>query len=514
MYGASVTTFGLDTGGRVFSPAPPPLPLQALLDLAARLPVPCAATAPPPRTPQPPPPLQPPAPSRLVTVTPPLGALGIGSLLPPHLAGAYGCSAVVATLLPSGSLAQMRVRLPCGIAAIGALDVRALPVGEVLAALAASTAATLGLVQLVEAALVERLLAAAPVAEAILLYLGQGGLGALSAASRSTQHAVALAAAQALWAQRPSGAQLRRRTPPYLVPGRSLERWAARFPASRVLAVDPRDAGYRQLPKFNGLQPESRSWNDLCRSVLGALPQLQHLEVLSLRFCSLGRDANDCFLLLVKGLQAASGALRELDLRYNCLGPRHGTDHGSDAPRTRPPPRDDGLEILGALSQALACGAPRLQVLNVGCNPLGGEGLGALLGPLARQPSARSLRELRACWVELRGDSCGALAAALPSFSGLRLLALGQNRGLGDAGCAALLPGVRGVAGLEAMWLNECGLHKGEGLAAAMPALPHLRALWLHGNGLGDCEKAGSGAWLLKQAAQRLTCRRALDLQV
>ena len=480
------------------APPSPPNLLDSLLACSAHLP-----------NARPPPPPLAPAPgsaTRSLVLRLPASAspgAGAGSVLPAHLAAPYGCSAVLDTLAPAGPLARARVRLPCGIAAIGDRDVRALPAAEVIAALeAAAPPLALTLVFLVGGDLLERLLPLEPAAEALCQFLGQSGLGALCATGRAMRHAVTQAAALVLWEERPNARDAYKTLPPLMVRAQLVPAWARRFPNARRLAVNSRERG-----AFLRDVPTAR----VC-ALAAALGGLHQLTSLSLRGALLGEEGA---LLLAQSL-GSTPLLRELDLRNNDL--MDDSDLARRLPHRGDTPRTDLAPLCALLARG---GLSRLEVLNVGQNKLCEAGMSALAAALAvrtPRPAVPALQELRACDTGCGPKGGAALAQALTALPQLRTLALGKNSMLGDAACAALASALRGTRA-ERLWLFDtgCGSAGAEALSQGLlqSHLPRLCELWLWGNlPLGDGGRSDGPHAQLTAAVARLAASQPIDLQL
>eukprot|EP01045_Picozoa_sp_COSAG04_P015508 COSAG04_NODE_1228_length_7680_cov_39.722200_6_plen_348_part_01 len=133
--------------------------------------------------------------------------------------------------------------------------------------------------------------------------------------------------------------------------------------------------------------------------------------------------------------------------------------------------------VLKEISRALR---RRDATLSLRGSRIGDAGAAALGAALRAVPTIR-FSSLDLARNNLTAAGVASLVPALrrPWAGGLRLLRVGENRDLGDAGVAALSQALSGVSTLE--WLNVdstgCGDDGLAALAAALPALTRLRTL-------------------------------------
>ena len=342
------------------------------------------------------PPLRPP---RYAQVALPAGLagvkeLGVRKLLAPVFAGAFGCGAVAAALAPGGVLARLGVVVPCGLAAIGSVDLRVLTAADVRAAidaaLAAGAACAAGAAQAVEltlcyvddGAFLEELL---PVCfNTLLPLIGVRGIGALMATSRAAARDVAASAAEAKFAEPDVG----------VAPERAAA-FAARFPLARALTIS------RTIYVGSPLSPAQAA--DVAAAVAG----LNHLTTLSLSGVALGPAGMEELAAALRG----RSALRTLDLS------------GCDI-------REAGAAALGS---ALAH-MPFLESLRLSQCRIGSRGLEALAPTLLCTLQLRALDVSRnGVNVSVSGQALVGPSAGLASLCGvLHLLPLLEDLDLRD----------------------------------------------------------------------------------
>ena len=146
--------------------------------------------------------------------------------------------------------------------------------------------------------------------------------------------------------------------------------------------------------------------------------------------------------------------------------------------------------MLKEISRALR---RRDTTLSLRGSRIGDAGAAALGAALRAAPTIR-FSSLDLARNNLTAAGVASLVPALrrPWAGGLRLLRVGENRDLGDAGVAALSEALSGVSTLE--WLNVdstgCGDDGLAALAAALPTLPRLRTL------NASFSRAGARGWV------------------
>ena len=173
------------------------------------------------------------------------------------------------------------------------------------------------------------------------------------------------------------------------------------------------------LAQLSALHILSNPIQDQGAQALAQAPCLARLRQLTLRQCGLTDAAADA---LTQALAHAHA---------------HAHAHAQDATRAGPPPGLHALDlswnaIRGPAAAALVARQPQLQALSLGANPLGDEGVMALLDALGEG----SLRELSLVRVGLTDRGAAALAAS-PKLATLQGLWLGDNA-ISPRGAAAL----------------------------------------------------------------------------
>lgn len=235
------------------------------------------------------------------------------------------------------------------------------------------------------------------------------------------------------------------------------------------------------------------------RLVLEGLQPTCKIQKLSLQNCNVTEAGCAALASVLRSLPC----LRELDLSYNQLG-----DAGLQLlceGLLDPQCHVERLQLEYSNLTAASCEAlasvlrakRELKELGLSNNDLGEDGARVLCQGLAA--SACPLESLRLEGCGLTAANCQDLCGIVAAKASLRELQLGNNQ-LGDAGIAALCPGLLGPGSrLKTLWLWECGFSAGgcRDLCRVLRAKESLKELSVAGNEVGDegvrllCESVG-----------------------
>ena len=205
------------------------------------------------------------------------------------------------------------------------------------------------------------LLAAGPAREAILRFVGMGGLGALMATRRALQRDVRELAAEVAWREGERAYEDGKAM--FRVKPARVAAWSARFPGARALTVSKR-----------GMTPA------LAVSIATAAGGMRRLETLNLSGCAVGGEGAKALAAALTAASAAGGLrLVKLDVGENDIGAEGASALAKALPSCSQLAtlyvgyNGIGAEDASALAKALPACA-QLATLYVGGNGIGAEG--------------------------------------------------------------------------------------------------------------------------------------------